>query len=53
MLFNLCFIRYSSLKDENIFLAEQLKTEIRKADNVKVSFLIMVPSFPIPDGYRL
>jgi len=44
-------IRYPSLKDENIFLAEQLKTEIRKADNIKVSFLIMVPSFSMLDGY--
>ena len=39
------------MKDENIFLAEQLKTEIRKADNIKVSFFIMVPSFPMPDSY--
>lgn len=33
---NLDWKGYPSLKDENIFLAEQLKTEIRKADNIKL-----------------
>ena len=31
------FPRYSSMKDENIFMAEKLKTDVRKSENVKVS----------------